>query len=178
MLLPLAPLALGAAAAGWYAFDWFGGEGRAEFWKSAILVLPEHDSIAEAHHVDEFYKQLPLIVASSGIVLAYVFYALKPAWPGKVTSALGGLYRLVYRKYYFDEIYDAAFVRPARCLGNILWKTGDNAIIDGIGPDGVAALAVRIARRVSALETGYVYHYAFAMVIGVAAFMTWFWAKG
>jgi len=177
MLLPLVPLAIGAVFAGWYAFDWFGGEARGEFWGNALFVLHEHVSIEAAHHVAEWVKLLPLCVAALGILLAYVFYWMKPELPAKVASAFGALYRLVFNKYYFDELYDFLFVRTARRLGTVFWKTGDDGIIDRFGPDGFAAFAVRIAQRVSALETGYIYHYAFAMVIGVAAFVTWFWIK-
>lgn len=177
MLLPLVPLALGAIFAGWYAFDWFGGDARATFWNNSIFVLPEHDSIDAAHLVPEWEKWLPLGVALPGILLAYLFYWWKPGLPQKFAQGLGALYRLVYNKYYFDELYDRLFVRTARCLGNILWKSGDDGIIDRFGPDGFAAFSTRIAQRVSALETGYIYHYAFAMVIGVAAFATWFWIK-
>jgi NADH-quinone oxidoreductase subunit L len=174
MLGPLIPLAFGAIFAGWYAFDWFGGAGRETFWGHAIFVMPGHDSIEATHKIPEIEKWLPLGVALTGIMLAYVFYWWRPEWPGKVARTLGGLYRLVYHKYYFDELYDFLFVRSARCLGDLLWKVGDDMVIDGVGPDGVASLAVRLAKRASALETGYIYHYAFAMVIGVAAFVTWF----
>ncbi len=178
MLGPLVPLALGAIFAGWYAYDWFGGEGREAFWGHALLVLSGNDSVAAAENIPEWEKLMPLIAAAGpGIIFAYIFYWWKPELPAKTARALGGLYRLVYNKYYFDEIYDFLFVRSARYLGNLFWKTGDDGIIDGYGPDGIAALTVRIARRAGALETGYVYHYAFAMVIGVAAFVTWFWLK-
>ncbi|HEU0118034.1 MAG TPA: NADH-quinone oxidoreductase subunit L, partial [Alphaproteobacteria bacterium] len=123
-------------------------------------------------------KLLPLIAAAGpGIICAYIFYWWKPELPGKLANALGGLYRLVFNKYYFDELYNVVFVRTAQRLGVIFWHGGDEATIDGFGPDGMARLASRIAKRVSDLETGYVYHYAFAMVIGVAAFVTWFWVK-
>jgi NADH-quinone oxidoreductase subunit L len=178
MLLPLVPLALGAIFAGWYAWDWFAGEERAVFWKQALFVLPNHDSVAEAHHIAEWLKLLPLGVAVGGIVMAYVFYMFKPAWPGRVAAALGGLYRLVFHKYYFDEMYDALFVRPASHLGALLWRRGDDGVIDRFGPDGFAALAVRVGKRIGTWQTGYVYHYAFAMVIGVAMFVTWFWVRG
>ena len=177
MLLPLVPLALGAIFAGWYAFDWFGGDAREAFWGHALFVLPSHDPIGDAEKIPTFEKWLPLGLALSGILLSYVFYVWKPELPGKLASALGGFYRLVYHKYYFDEVYDFLFVRTARCLGKFFWTVGDDKIIDGLGPDGIASLSVRVARRVSALETGYVYHYAFAMVIGVAAFVTWFCFK-
>lgn len=178
MLAPLMPLALGAIFAGWFAYDWFAGDNRAEFWKGAILVLPQHDSIAASKNLPKFEDWLPLGLALPGIFFAYIFYAVKPEWPGKFAKAMGGLYRLVYHKYYFDELYDRLFVRPARWLGKFLWDSGDTAVIDGFGPDGFAALSMRIATKVSALESGYVYHYAFAMVIGVAAFISWFWLRG
>ena len=177
MLLPLVPLAIGAVFAGWFAFDWFGGEGREAFWGKAIFVLGGHDSVGAAEKIPEIEKLLPILVVLPAVFLAYVFYMWKPEWPGKVARALGAIYRLVYNKYYFDEIYNALFVRPARCLGNIFWKRGDDGFIDRFGPDGFAGMAVRLAQRASALETGYVYHYAFAMVIGIAAFVTWFWFK-
>ena len=178
MILPLIPLALGAIFVGWYAYDWFAGENRADFWKGAILVLPAHDAIAASKKVPAFEDWFPLFVALPGIFLAYIFYAVKPEWPGKLAKSLGGFYQLVYHKYYFDELYDFLFVQPAHWLGRIFWLGGDETIIDGYGPNGIAALSVRIAQKLSALETGYVYHYAFASVLGVAAFITWFWFKG
>jgi NADH-quinone oxidoreductase subunit L len=178
MLAPLMPLAFGAIFAGWYAFDWFGGDVREDFWKGAIFILPEHDSIGASANVPEYERWFPLGIALPGIICAYIFYVVKPELPSIISSALGKLYRLVYHKYYFDEIYDFLFVRPVRWLGNFLWQVGDNEIIDGYGPDGFASLSMRIAQRVSSLESGYIYHYAFVMVIGVAAFITWFWLKG
>jgi NADH-quinone oxidoreductase subunit L len=178
MLLPLMPLALGAIFAGWYAFDWFGGEGREAFWGKAIFVLNGHDSVGAAEKIPEQEKWLPLAIVLPGIIFAYIFYMLAPKLPGKFAKTLGPIWRIVYHKYYFDEIYDVLFVRTARVLGYVFWKTGDDGIIDRFGPDGFAGLTVRLARRASALETGYIYHYAFAMVIGVAAFITWFWVRG
>jgi NADH-quinone oxidoreductase subunit L len=95
-----------------------------------------------------------------------------------VANALGGIYRLVFNKYYFDELYDRIFVKPAQRLGMAFWIKGDDGIIDGYGPDGVARWAMRVAKRVGEWQTGYVYHYAFTMVIGLAAFVTWFWVRG
>jgi len=73
-----------------------------------------------------------------------------------------------------DELYDAIFVRPAKWLGRLLWKGGDGWLIDGFGPDGVSARVLDVTRNVMRLQTGYLYHYAFAMLIGAAAFITWF----
>jgi NADH-quinone oxidoreductase subunit L len=178
MLLPLLPLAAGAIVAGYFAFDWFVGEDKEHFWGTAIRVLPEHDTVAMAHHVEEWVKTLPLVAALSGIVLAYIAYVRFPALPGKCAQMAGRLYRLLFNKYYFDEIYNFLFVRTARRYGEIFWRWGDDKVIDGFGPNGVAALVQRLAVRASALQTGMIYHYAFAMVIGVATFITWFWFKG
>jgi NADH-quinone oxidoreductase subunit L len=95
-----------------------------------------------------------------------------------LAKALGALYRIVYHKYSFDEIFHLVFVRPAHYLGKLFWLGGDEKLIDPYGPDGIATLSRRIAQRMAGLETGYIYHYAFAMVIGVTACVTWFWARG
>jgi NADH-quinone oxidoreductase subunit L len=171
-------LALGAIFAGGYAFDHFGGIERNTFWNNAIFILPEHDSINSAGRVAGIYKTLPLVSAYFGIVLSYIFYVALPEMPAIVSTAFGSLYRFVYSKFYIDELYDALFVRSARWCGGFLWKKGDDALIDGFGPDGLAVLSMRIAKRVGAMESGYLYHYAFAMILGVAGFVSWFWFKG
>jgi NADH-quinone oxidoreductase subunit L len=84
------------------------------------------------------------------------------------------LYLFLLNKWYFDELYDRIFVRPTMWLGRVLWKGGDGAIIDGLGPDGIAARTLDAARGASRLQTGYLYHYAFAIVIGVVAFVSWY----
>ena len=84
------------------------------------------------------------------------------------------LYRFLLHKWYFDELYDFLFVRPAFAIGRLFWKGGDGAIIDGFGPDGVSARVLDVARNAVRLQTGYVYHYAFAMLLGAAALTTWY----
>src|SRR3546814_1777245 len=96
-----------------------------------------------------------------------------PGLPAKAAQALRPLYLFSLNKWYFDELYDRIFVRPAHAIGHGLWKGGDGAIIDGLGPAGVAATTQGASRRTSALQSGYVYHYAFAMLIGVVALITW-----
>src|SRR3546814_697162 len=95
-------------------------------------------------------------------------------WSSDVCSSDLPLYLFSLNKWYFDELYDRIFVRPAHAIGHGLWKGGDGAIIDGLGPDGVAATTQGASRRTSALQSGYVYHYAFAMLIGVVALITWY----
>ena len=88
------------------------------------------------------------------------------------------LYEFLLNKWYFDELYDLIFVRPAFWLGRLFWKGGDGAIIDRLGPDGVAARVVDVTGRVVKLQSGYIYHYAFAMLVGLAAVITWYVAAG
>ncbi len=174
MLIPLFVLALGAAIAGYLAEEYFVGHGRAEFWKGSILVLPGHDSIGAAEEVTGIIQVLPLIAAALGIATAYLCYSIDPAIPARLTLRYRAIYLFLLNKWYFDELYDRLFVKSAFSLGEGLWKTGDGMIIDGIGPDGIAAATRELAREASRLQTGYVYHYAFAMLIGVVALVTWY----
>ncbi len=174
MMIPLIVLATGAVFAGWLGYSYFVGDARADFWGDAIFVLAGNDSTEAAHHVETWVKVVPLSAAVSGIVLAYVFYMFVPSLPATFVSLIKPIHTFVYNKWMFDELYDFLFVRPALKLGRFLWKSGDGAVIDAYGPDGVTALTRRLAGRASRLQSGYVYHYAFAMLIGVVALITWY----
>ena len=174
MLIPLLVLAAGAVFAGYAGYEAFVGEGREDFWRAAVLVLPGHDAIAAGHHVPTWVKVIPLVMAVAGIGLAYVMYMLRPDLPAALVARVRPLYLFLLNKWYFDELYDAVFVRPARSLGANLWRSGDGALIDGVGPDGIAAATRNLARRASRLQTGYLYHYAFAMLVGVAGLISWY----
>ena len=174
MLWPLVVLALGAVVAGFLGFNHFVGEGRAEFWREAILVLPGHDTLSGAEEVPFWVGKLPLAMGLLGIVIAWVAYVAKPDLPAKTARALRPLYLLFLNKWYFDEIYDFLFVRFAMWLGAGLWRKGDGAVIDGLGPDGLAASTRRISVGASRLQTGYLYHYAFVMLIGVVVLVSWY----
>ncbi len=178
MLIPLYALAVGAVFAGWLGYNSFVGPESEHFWREAILVLPQHNSIEAAHHGPEWVGILPTIVGLIGIGIAYGFYIRDPEIPGRLAARFRGLYLWLLNKWYFDELYDAIFVRPSFSLGFNFWKTGDGAVIDGLGPDGLAANTLRLARRASLLQTGYIYHYAFAMLIGVVAAVTWYLLLG
>ncbi|OAN49468.1 NADH-quinone oxidoreductase subunit L [Magnetospirillum moscoviense] len=174
MVLPLVVLATGAVLAGWLGYEMFVGHDRAEFWKSAILVTAAHPTMENLHHIPSWVATLPTVVAVSGIALAYILYMFAPSVPGMLAKSFNGIYLFLLNKWYFDELYDFLFVRPAFKLGRGLWKGGDGALIDGVGPDGVAAATKAIAGKVGRLQSGYLYHYAFAMLIGVATFVTWY----
>jgi NADH-quinone oxidoreductase subunit L len=121
---------------------------------------------------------LPTIMMVVGFLIAWQFYIRRPDMPVELARQQPLLYRFLLNKWYFDEIYDTIFVRPAMWLGRLLWKGGDGWLIDGFGPDGVSARVLDVTRNVVRLQTGYLYHYAFAMLIGVAAGITWFMFAG
>ena len=174
MVLPLVVLAAGACLAGVLAYDLMVGHHMAEFWGKSIVVLEHHKAMENAHHVPLWVKLLPLVVGVAGIAMAYVFYMFAPGIPGAIAARFQGIYQFLLNKWYFDELYDKVFVKPSFYLGRNLWKTGDGTLIDGLGPDGVSAAVKHIARRASALQTGYLYHYAFAMLAGIVVLVTWY----
>ncbi len=175
MIAPLVVLALGAIFSGYLAVDLFVGDGMEAFWRESILVLPENASIEAAHHgLPSWVKAAPIVVGLAGILLAWIMYMLMPGLPGALVARVRGVYQFVFNKWYFDELYERLFVRPAFVIGRGLWKSGDGSLIDGVGPDGIAAAAKHLAGRAGRLQSGYLYHYAFAMLIGVAALVSWY----
>ncbi|WBV42061.1 NADH-quinone oxidoreductase subunit L [Pseudoroseomonas cervicalis] len=173
MLIPLFVLALGALFTGAYFYEDFVGHHWAEFWNGAIVNAPHNHIMHEAHEVPSWVPLAPTVAGALGIALAYVFYMFVPALPGRVAAAVPGLYRFLLNKWYFDELYDRLFVRPARCLAQLLWKVGDVKIIDGM-PNGAASLTAQASGRVVKLQSGRVANYAFAMIIGLVLFVSIF----
>lgn len=178
MLLPLAVLALGAIFAGVMFSDLFIGEAREVFWGSAIFVGEGNDVLEAIHHVPEWVGSAPFVAMLTGLAIAYLFYIRSPEIPARLAREQRPLYLFLLNKWYFDELYDFIFVRPAKWLGRVLWKQGDGRIIDGFGPDGIAARVMDATRGIVRLQTGYIYHYAFAMLIGVAALITYYMFTG
>jgi len=164
MLLPLILLALGAVFAGYIGHDIFGMVSEnGKFWRGALVTTSEKT----AHPAPAWVSILPTFMAFAGIALAYLFYIARPQLPGKLAAAFPALYRFFLNKWYFDELYDAVFVRPAKHLGTYLWKFWDMCVIDGLGPNGAAWVSAQMGKRMSRLQTGYLYHYAFAMLMGL-----------
>ena len=176
MTLPLVPLALGAIFAGWMGYDLFVGHHWQDFWGASIFILPSHDAMEAAHHVPTWVKLLPIGLATAGVVGAYIAYIRLPWLPISVAGRAGALYRFLFNKWYFDELYDRIFVGPAVRIGRLLWVRGDKGVIDHYGPDGLSALVARLSGRLVQMQTGYVYHYAFAMMIGVVVLLTWYFS--
>ncbi|WP_119391544.1 NADH-quinone oxidoreductase subunit L [Taklimakanibacter lacteus] len=174
MMAPLYILAAGALLAGIVFAPYFIGHDEVHFWAQGIFRGPENKIIEEMHHVPAWVKWSPFVAMVLGFALAYQFYIRRTDIPGKLAEQHWPLYQFLLNKWYFDELYDFIFVNPAKWLGRFLWKRGDGWLIDGFGPDGVSARVVDVTQRVVKLQSGYLFHYAFAMLIGVAALVTWF----
>jgi NADH-quinone oxidoreductase subunit L len=174
MLAPLIFLSLGAVFAGGIAESFFVGEDRAAFWGNSILVLSEHDPLENIHHIPAIIGMLPLIAGVLGIAVAYYCYMFRPDLPAVIAARVRPLYLFLLDKWYFDELYDRLFVRTAFWGGRFLWKQGDGATIDGLGPDGISAQTIAMAVRAGRLQTGYLYHYAFAILIGAVIMVSWY----
>ena len=174
MTLPLIFLAVGALFAGKLGYEFFGGESMNAFWGTALLVLKENTTIEAAAGVPLWVVLLPTIMFIFGTSLAFYFYVLKPDLPKMLSSKFSGIYQFLLNKWYFDELYDLLFVRSAFRFGHALWKKGDGAVIDGLGPDGISSMVRRLSGQAVRLQSGFLYHYAFAMMIGLIAFASWY----
>ena len=174
MLFPLVVLSLGAIFAGFVFTDYFVGHHQEEFWRGAIYNAPTNHVLHQAHEVAEWVKWSPLIASILGLLVAVYVYLLKgdERLGLKMAERRGPLYVFFYNKWFFDELYDATFVRFAKFLGDLFWKGGDQKIIDRLGPDGVSSLSYEVGKRTGKLQTGYLYHYAFVMLLGVAGLLT------
>ena len=194
MLAPLALLAVGAIMAGSMFYGAFANSATATghtadlsnmgemvsiwdkdyFFDGSIKVLPENDTVVAAHHVPEWVKWLPVFAGAIGIALAYLVYMLREGSAAKIARVFKPLHSLFFNKWFFDEIYDRLFVKQAFRLGRVFWLGGDKAIIDGLGPDGISRSSERLGGAFSRFQSGYMYHYAFVMMIGLIGLVSWF----
>jgi NADH-quinone oxidoreductase subunit L len=177
MLVPLYILAAGALFAGLVFSSSFVGP-ASTFWGEALIAGEHAPILEEMHHSPFWVTYLPTLMMAIGALIAVWFYLVDPRVPRELAERNDWLYRFLLNKWYFDELYDFIFVRPAKWLGRFLWKQGDGWFIDGFGPDGVSARVLDITQRAVRLQSGYLYHYAFAMLIGVAALVTWLMFAG
>jgi NADH-quinone oxidoreductase subunit L len=178
MLIPLLILSIGSIAAGWPFLGLFTGEGALGFFRESLKYAPGNTVLEDMEHLPLEIALAPTAMMIIGFLVAYQFYIRRPDIPVRLARDQRVLYEFLLNKWYFDEIYDFLFVRPLLWLGRLFWKGGDGFVIDGFGPDGVSARVLDVTRNVVRLQTGYLYHYAFAMLIGVAAFFTWFMFAG
>ncbi len=173
MLVPLAVLAMGSVLAGIVWYDSFFGDQVKEFFGRSIFVGIDNHVLHDAHHVPGWVRVSPFVAMLIGLGLAWLFYIRSPHIPGNLARTHDHLYNFLLNKWYFDEIYDFLLVRPAKRLGHFLWKKGDGWVIDGflhlVARRSVPALT-RLAVR---LQSGYLFHYAFMIVIGMAAIIVY-----
>jgi NADH-quinone oxidoreductase subunit L len=174
MLIPLAVLAFGATFAGMAFRHWFIGGGYSDFWRNALFLGPDNHILEEMEHVPAMVSFSPTLMMIVGLLIAAYMYLLDRKAGQRLAALFPPLYQFLLNKWYFDELYDFLFVRPAFAIGRALWKGGDGAIIDGLGPDGVSARVLDVTRGAVRLQSGYVYQYAFAMLLGAAALATWY----
>jgi NADH-quinone oxidoreductase subunit L len=166
MLIPLFVLCVGAIFVGLIGNSHFLSS---QFWSQSLVSFPYKGQGDEGHT----FNFVPLAMGLLGMLMAFILYNLWPKAPEKITKWVPNLYKFLLQKWYFDELYHELFVKPAKKMGQIFWKKGDDGYIDGIGPDGMARLVLRVAGRFSSLQSGYIYHYAFVMVLGLMALIAW-----
>ena len=141
-------------------------------------MAPDNHVMDDAHHAPTWVKVSPFVAMVLGLITAYWFYIVNPSLPKRLAEDQRPLYEFLLNKWYFDEIYDFLFVRPAKWLGNFLWKRGDGNVIDG-SINGIAmGIIPFFTRVVGRAQSGYLFHYAFAMVIGIAVLITWMSISG
>ncbi len=179
---PLLALALPSLAIGYMTIEpmLFG-----EFFGKSIYVADRHPVMNELNR--EFHgpwamglhavMTLPFWLAAAGVALSAFFYLKRPDIPAALARRFQFLYRLLVNKYWFDELYGWMFAKGARMLGTGLWRGGDQGVIDGLIVNGSARLVERVSRLARVLQSGYIYHYAFAMLIGVFSLVTWWFLR-
>ena len=177
MLFPLFILSIFTIFSGVYFVDYFMYHDYQYLWQSSIYLSENNHVIESIHYVPKWVKYSPLVMMVIGLFTAIIFYILYPKIPKFLSSRFNLLYKFLLNKWYFDEIYEFIFVKNISRIGNILSNFGDKRIIDGLGPDGISLRVMDIAKQMSRIQTGYIYHYAFAMLIGLMLFITYFFIR-
>ena len=144
----------------------------------AIYMAADNHVIDDAHHAPKWVKVSPFVAMLLGFIMAFQMYIRRPDWPAKLAANQRPLYLFLLKKWYFDEIYDFVFVRPAKALGRLLWKKGDGSVIDGTINWVAMGLVPYLTRLAGRAQSGYVFTYAFAMVLGLALILTWVTISG
>jgi NADH-quinone oxidoreductase subunit L len=174
MLTPLMILAVGAVLAGYVFYDMF--VGHHPLWGESIFVLPANDTVEAAHHVPYWVKKLPVAMGVIGLLLGWIFYNRLTNLPVVFSKFFKPIHSLLFNKWFFDELYHALFVKPALWFGRLFWKS-DKEIVDGFGPDGFAGSSQRFGGVLARFQSGYIFQYAFVMMIGLIGLVTWFYIK-
>jgi len=177
MLFPLVILSILTIFSGIYFADYFMSHDYQFLWQSSIYLSENNHVIESIHYVPKWVKYSPLVMMILGLITASIFYLIYPNIPKFLSTQFNFLYRFLLNKWYFDEIYELIFVKNISKFGNFLSNFGDKRVIDGLGPDGISIRVMDIAKQISRIQTGYIYHYAFAMLIGLMIFITYFFVR-
>ena len=177
MLFPLMVLSILTIFSGIYFVDYFLSHDYQFLWQTAIYLSESNHVIESIHYVPKWVKYSPLAMMVLGLITAIIFYLIYPNIPKFLSNKFNPLYKFLLNKWYFDELYELIFVRNISRIGNFLSDFGDKRVIDGLGPDGISLRVMDIAKQVSRIQTGYIYHYAFAMLIGLMLFITYFFVR-
>ena len=169
MIIPLIPLAFGAIFAGWFGYQLFVGYDMAYFWGESLFILPENKAMEEAHYVPVWVKRFPVLLAATGVSLAVFAYVIIPTLPAVVISIAKPIHRLFFNKWFFDELYTRLLVVPAKFLGRIFWIKFDGGIINKIINLVSLILVPYLSKNAGNVQTRFVTHYAFAMILGLVA---------
>ena len=178
MMIPLYVLAAGAVLAGMLWYGDFVGHHEGEWWGPSIFNGPDNHVLHDAHDVPKWVKVSPFIAMLIGLGLAWWMYIRQPDLPNQIAERNRPLYEFLLNKWYFDELYDFLFVRPAMWIGSVFWKRGDGGTIDGFLNGLAMGIVPWLTRFAGRVQSGYVFHYAFAMLIGVSLIITWFSISG
>jgi NADH-quinone oxidoreductase subunit L len=172
MLVPLIVLSIGAIAAGFIFFPDFVGKWQESFWRGAIFTGPTNHVLEQAETGPKWVGYMPLAAAVIGMVAAAYVYIWREGVGAKWAANKGPLWTFFYNKWFFDELYQVVFVNGAKKLGDLFWKGGDQKVIDGMGPNGVSWLMAQFGKGLGRIQTGYIYTYAFVMLLGLAGLLT------
>lgn len=168
MTFPLMVLAFGAIFAGMYFSQSLGiVDSKLSFWNHSITMLGKENVLHAAHHVPSWVKFAPMVAGILGLLGAYLAYIKYTKLPAYTAQRFSFLYRFLYNKWYIDELYDLLFVRPAKWIGSVLWKVCDVKLIDRLGPNGTAWVAIKCAAGISKIQNGLIYSYAFVILLGL-----------
>jgi NADH-quinone oxidoreductase subunit L len=169
ILVPLGMLSVGAIFAGFFYHHAYIED--AAFWGGSIAF--NEDLIHAMHEVPGWVKWAPFVVMATGFLIAWYGYIRNTSFPGQVAQQMDVLYRFLFNKWYFDELYDFLFVRPAFWIGRAFWRVGDIGIIDRFGPNGAAWVVARGTAYAQKLQSGYLYSYALVMLLGLVGAISW-----
>ena len=178
MLFPLFVLTFFTIFSGAYFVDYFMSYDYQFLWKDSIYLSPSNHVIEAIHHVPKWVKYSPLFMMIIGLATSFLFYVLFPSIPRYLAKTFDPIYKFLLNKWYFDELYEFLFVSNIKKIGTFFFNIGDKKIIDGFGPDGISSRVLYFAKQIGKLQTGYIYHYAFAMLFGLTVFISYFFLKG